>query len=288
MMNRRQFVGKSLLTGGAIAAGALQLPAWCAGKRSANDIVGLGPDKLRPSRLAIGTGTFSGSVQRKLGVVGLADLLHYGYDQGLTFWDSGDSYKTHPHLKEALTRIPREKVFIQTKISARTAEEMRAALDRCRQEAGVDYFDSVLIHALTTADWPQQRVGAMDALSEAREKGIVRSFGASFHSVEAINTGAKTPWLRLAQVRINPIGVRMDADPAAVIAAVRGLKAAGKGVIGMKILGEGAMSDRVDEALRHAVSLDCIDCFSIGPADRNELADLIKRIPAASEAAMAA
>jgi predicted aldo/keto reductase-like oxidoreductase len=288
MMNRRQFVGKSLLTGGAIAAGALQLPAWCATKRDANDVVTLGPDKLRPSRLAIGTGTFSGSVQRKLGLVGLADLLHFGYDQGLTFWDSGDSYKTHPHLKEALTRVPREKVFIQTKIAARTAEQMRAALDRCRQEAGVDYFDSVLIHCLTTADWPQQRVGAMDALSEAREKGIVRSFGASFHSVEAINTGAKTPWLRLAQVRINPIGVQMDADPASVIAAVRGLKAAGKGVIGMKILGEGAMSDRVDEALRHAVSLDCIDCFSIGAADRKELADLLKRIPAASEAVMAA
>ncbi len=288
MMNRRQFVGKSLLTGGAIAAGALQLPAWCASKRSANDIVELGPDKLRPSRLAIGTGTFSGSVQRKLGVVGLADLLHFGYDQGLTFWDSGDSYKTHPHLKEALTRIPREKVFIQTKISARSAEEMRAALDRCRQEVGVDYFDSVLLHGMSTPDWPQQRQGAMDVLSEAREKGTVRSFGASFHSVEAINTAAKTPWLRLAQVRINPIGVRMDADPAAVIAAVRGLKAAGKGVIGMKILAEGAMSDRVDQALRHAVSLDCIDCFSIGPADRNELADLIKRIPAASEAAMAA
>jgi Predicted oxidoreductases of the aldo/keto reductase family len=275
-----------LLAGGAIAAGALQLPAWCASKRSANDIVELGPDKLKPSRLAIGTGTFSGSVQRKLGVVGLADLLHFGYDQGLVFWDSGDGYKTHPHLKEALTRIPREKVFIQTKITARTAEEMRASLDRCRQEVGVDYFDSVLLHGMSTPDWPQQRQGAMDVLSEAREKGTVRSFGASFHSVEAINTAAKTPWLRLAQVRINPIGVRMDADPATVIAAVRGLKAAGKGVIGMKILAEGAMSDRVDEALRHAVSLDCLDCFSIGPADRNELADLIKRIPAAAEAAM--
>jgi Predicted oxidoreductases of the aldo/keto reductase family len=274
------------LAGGAIAAGALQLPAWCASKRSANDIVELGPDKLKPSRLAIGTGTFSGSVQRKLGVVGLADLLHYGYDQGIVFWDSGDGYKTHPHLKEALTRIPREKVFIQTKITARTAEEMRASLDRCRQEVGVDYFDSVLLHGMSTPDWPQQRQGAMDVLSEAREKGTVRSFGASFHSVEAINTAAKTPWLRLAQVRINPIGVRMDADPATVIAAVRGLKAAGKGVIGMKILAEGAMSDRVDEALRHAVSLDCLDCFSIGPADRNELADLIKRIPAAAEAAM--
>jgi hypothetical protein len=128
----------------------------------------------------------------------------------------------------------------------------------------------------------------MEVLSEAREKGIVRTYGASFHSIDAVRTAAKTPWLQVALVRINPIGVRMGADPPTVIAAMRDLKAAGKGVMGMKILGEGVMSNRVDQALRHAVSLECLDCFTIGAADQGELADLIKRIPAASEAEEAA
>lgn len=282
MMNRRRFIKAGLTAGGVIAASAL--PSAGAQTRQANDIVELGPDKIKVSRLAIGTGTFSGRVQRQLGLQGLADLLHFGYDQGVIFIDSGDSYKTHPHIKQALTRIPREKVVIQTKVSARTAEQMRATLDRCRQEAGTDYFDIVLLHALTSSNWPEQRAGAMEALLEAREKGIVRTFGASFHSIGAINTAAKTPWLRVAQVRTNPVGVRMDADPATAIEAIKGLKAAGKGVTGMKILGEGALSDRVDEALRHAVGLDCIDCFSIGPANRDELSDLIRRISAASQA----
>jgi aryl-alcohol dehydrogenase-like predicted oxidoreductase len=275
-----------LLTGGAFAAGAL--PARGAQIRRANDIVELGPDKIRLSRLAMGTGTFSGKVQRELGIQGLADMLHYGYDQGLLFFDSGDSYGTHPHVKEALKRVPREKVAIMTKTSARTAEDMRTALDRFRQEAGTDYFDIVLIHAQTAPNWPEQRAGVMEVLAEAREKGIVRTYGASLHSIEALRTAAKTPWLRVALVRINPIGVRMDADPATVIGVMRDLKAAGKGVMGMKILGEGAMNDRVDQALRHAVSLDCLDCFTIGAANQGELAGLIKGIPAASEAVNAA
>jgi predicted aldo/keto reductase-like oxidoreductase len=286
MMDRRRFVKTGLLTGGAFAAGAL--PVSGAKIRRANDIVELGPDKVRLSRLAMGTGTFSGKIQRALGLQGLADMLHYGYDQGLLFFDSADSYQTHPHVKEALKRVPREKVAIMTKTSARTGEQMRAALDRYRLEAGTDYFDIVLIHAQTAPNWPEQRAEAMDALEEARAKGIVRTYGASIHSLDALKAAAKSPWLRVALVRINPIGVQMDADPASVIGGMRDLKAAGKGVIGMKILGEGAMADRVDQALRHAMSLDCLDAFTIGAANQTELADLIKRIPIASEAAQAA
>ena len=286
MVNRRQFIAAGLATGGALATGVF--PIRGAQLRRANDVVLLGPDKIRLSRLAMGTGTFSGKIQRGLGLQGLADMLHYGYDEGLLFFDTGDSYQTHPHVKEALKSVPREKVAIMTKTSAQTAEQMRAALDRFRLEAGVDYFDIVLLHALTAPNWPEQRVGAMEVLAEAREKGIVRTYGASIHSLPALKAAAASPWLRVALVRVNPIGVRMDAEPATVIEGMRALKAAGKGVMGMKILGEGAMADRVDQALRHAVSLDCLDCFTIGAANRGELGGLIQGITAASQAVNAA
>jgi aryl-alcohol dehydrogenase-like predicted oxidoreductase len=133
-------------------------------------------------------------------------------------------------------------------------------------------------------DWPEQRKGAMEVLAEARENKIVRTHGLSCHSIEALRTAAKTPWVQVDLARINPIGAMMDADPDTVISVLREMKAAGKGVIGMKILGEGAMRDRVDQALRFAMSLDCIDCFTIGAENRQELADLIRRIPAACQA----
>ncbi len=279
MLNRRSFLQTALGTAGALATGR------GATVRKATDVVYLGPDKVRLTRLAIGTGTKGGRPQRELGVQGLADVLHFGYDQGLFFWDTADSYKTHPHVREALKRIPREKVTILTKTRARTAEQMRADLERFRQEIGTDYLDIVLLHALQAPNWTEERKGAMDVLAEAREKGLVRTHGVSCHSLEALQLAARTPWVRVDLARMNPAGLLMDSDPATVLGVLRQMKAAGKGVIGMKILGEGGLRNRVDEALRYALSLDCLDCFTIGPENRGELADLVKRIPAASEQA---
>jgi len=277
-------------TAGATAAAALggRVSLWGAQVRMAADVVHLGPDKIRLTRLALGTGTKGGSIQRQLGLQGLADLLQFGYDQGIFFWDTADGYRTHPHVREALKRVPREKVTILTKTRARTSEEMRADLERFRQELGTDYLDVVLLHAVRTPTWPEERQGAMEALAEARGKGVVRTHGVSIHSLEALQTTAKTPWVRVALARINPAGMLMDSDPATVVGVLRQMKAAGKGVIGMKILGEGGLRDRVDEALRYALSLECVDCFTIGPANRQEFSDLLKRIPAASQTAKAA
>jgi len=285
-MNRRNFLRTTFGTAGALTLSG-QAPLWSAQARKANDIVILGPDKIRLTRLAMGTGTKGGSIQRQLGLQGLADMLHYGYDQGLFFWETADSYRTHPHLKEGLKRVPREKVTILTKTRARTADQMRADLDRFRQELGTDYIDIILLHALRTPNWPEERKGAMEVLSEAREKGVVRSHGCSCHSLEALQTAARTPWVHVDLARINPAQLLMDADPNTVIGVLRQMKAAGKGVIGMKILGEGGLRNRVDEALRFALSLDCVDCFTIGAANREELADLVKRIPVAAERAQA-
>ena len=200
----------------------------------------------------------------------------------MTFWDSADQYGSHPHLKEALRNVQREKVAIMTKTHAKTAGQMRQDLDRYRREIGTDYIDIVLLHAMRDPNWPEQCKGAMEVLSEAREKGIIRTHGTSCHSLAALKTAAATPWVRVDLARINPLGEKMDSDPAPVISVLDKMKRAGKGVIGMKILGEGVMRHRVSEALTHALALDCVDCFTIGSENRTELADLIQKIPQAS------
>jgi len=284
-MKRRDFLRLGLY-GGAAATG---LPRWAAAqptKRYASDVVALGNTGIKLSRLAMGTGTNgvgkSSNQTRKLGLDGLADLFWYGYDQGLRFWDSADQYGSHPHLKKALTKVPRDKVVILTKTRAATAQELRADVDRFRQEIGADYLDIVLLHAMTRRNWPELRKGAMEALAEARQKGLVRAHGCSFHSLEALKTGAATPWLQVALIRLNPVEAHMDADPQTVINLAAEMKAARKGVIGMKILGQGNLRNRVDEALAFALRQHCLDCFTIGVESRDELADLIRRIPQAS------
>lgn len=278
-MNRRDFIER-------LAAAAVPFPLRAdRSPKRASDVVALGPAQGKLSRLALGTGTRGGrsssNQTRQLGLDGLADLLWYGCDNGVTFWDSGDSYGSHPHLKHALRRVRREKVTIMTKTRARTAEQMRADLDRFRREIGTDYLDIILLHACTSPRWDQEAQGAMAVLSEAREKGIVRMRGVSCHSLEALRLAARHPWVEVDLARFNAIGSHMDADPATVRAALREMRANGKGVIGMKILGEGDLRSRVDEALRYALGEDVLDCFTIGVESRSELADLIKRIAAA-------
>ena len=235
------------------------------------------------SRLAIGLGTNAGAVQRQMGLQGVADHLKFGFDQGLFFWDTADGYQTHPHIKEALKSVPREKVTILTKSQVSTASAMKADLDRFRQELGTDYLDIVLLHGMRSPNWPTERQGAMEALSEAREKGMVRTHGISVHSLEALQTAAKTPWARVELVRINFAGMNMDStDPSVVVPVLRQTKAAGKGIIGMKVIGEGGLRNRVPEALHFVLGLDCVDCFTIGAANRAELTELIRLVPAES------
>jgi predicted aldo/keto reductase-like oxidoreductase len=289
-MKRREFLRRGLLAGSALAAG-MQRPSYTLQaapvRKFANDVVYLSPDRVKLSRLAMGTGTsgFRGASNqtRQLGVKGITDLFLYGYDNGLFFWDSADAYGSHPHVKAALEHVAREKVTIMSKSTSKDAAGMRKDIERFRKELGTDYIDILLLHAVREADWPEQRKGAMDVVEEYKEKGMIRTRGISCHSLAALKQVPKTSRIDVDLARINPIGALMDADPATVIDVLREIKHAGKGVIGMKILGEGRMRNRVDEALAHVLALDCVDCFTIGAESVNELGDLIRRMPEASQ-----
>jgi 1-deoxyxylulose-5-phosphate synthase len=137
------------------------------------------------------------------------------------------------------------------------------------------------MHCLTEGDWPQRYAGVMDVLSEAKQKGIIRAHGCSCHSIEALRAAAKSPWVDIDLARINPIGAYMDADPPTVVSVLREMKAAGKALVGMKILGQGELRTRQDEAIRYALSLGVLDAFTIGAESKAEQEDLIRRIAAA-------
>jgi len=177
--------------------------------------------------------------------------------------------------------VPRGKVTVLTKSWARDPADMRSDLDRFRRELGTDYLDICLMHCLTEADWTDRYKGVMDVLSEAKQKGIIRAHGCSCHSIEALRAAAKSPWVEVDFARVNPIGAYMDADPATVVSVLKEMKAAGKAVVGMKILGQGTLRNRQDEALKYALSNGVLDAFTIGAESKQEQEDLIRRIAAA-------
>jgi 1-deoxyxylulose-5-phosphate synthase len=288
-MHRREFLIRSATATGAAWLSSQSILTALAnmtltGNFSASDTVTLGSTGIQTSRLAMGTGTVGSghhSHQTALGIQGLSDLLLNGYDHGLRFFDSADSYGSHPHVAEALKHVPRDKVTLLTKSWARDAAGMRADLDRFRKELNTDYLDIFLMHCVTEADWTTQFRGAMDVLSEAKQKGIIRTHGCSCHSIEALRAAAKSPWIEIDLARINPIGAFMDSDPATVVGVLKEMKAAGKAVVGMKILGQGQLRTRQDEAIKYALSLGLLDAFTIGAESKQEQEDLIRRIAAA-------
>jgi aryl-alcohol dehydrogenase-like predicted oxidoreductase len=288
-MKRRDFVRYGSLAAGSVVLGAGRFPheLFAADKkRFPHDRVTLGRTGLQVSRLAQGTGTNgwnkSSNQTRMLGEQGLADLLVKGADNGLAFWDLADQYGTHPHAARALKTVKRDRVVIMTKTRASTEAEMRADLDRFRREIGTDHIDIVLLHCMMDANWPKEKAGAMTVLSEAKQKGVIKAHGVSCHDLGALRVAADHPWVEVDLARLNQAGAQMDADPATVIQVLQKMKQNGKGVIGMKILGAGALRAKVDESLQFALAQQVLDCFTIGAQGPSELDDLLKRIPEAS------
>ena len=294
-MQRREFLIRSATGFGAVWFSTKKLTSKTildaiaaqpsAVKFSATDTVTLGSTGIKTSRLAMGTGTVGfdhHSHQSALGVKGLSDLLLHGHDQGLRFFDAADSYGSHPGVAEALKHLQRDKVTVLTKTWARDPATARADLDRFRRELGTDYLDICLMHCLTEPDWTTRYRGVMDVFEDAKQKGIIRAHGCSCHSIEALRAAAKSPWVEVDFARINPIGSHMDADPETVVGVLRSMKAAGKAVVGMKILGQGDLANRQDEAIKYALSLGILDAFTIGAESIQQQQDLIRRIAAAS------
>jgi len=287
MMNRRDFILKTIAAAGVAAFDPFPHHLLAGDvKKYAADKIKLGNTGITVSRLAMGTGTNgvgkSSNQTRQLGVKGLGDLLHAAYDEGIFFFDTADQYGSHPHVKEALKYVPREKVVIMTKTHATTEKEMKEDLDRFRQELGTDYLDIVLLHCMTENDWPATKKGAMDVLSQSRESGLVKAYGVSCHTFGALQAAAESDWVQVDLARINPASKVMDASVPKVVDVLKKMKSGGKAVIGMKIFAAGGMVNRMDESLQYALSQDFIDCFTIGQDSQAQMKDLLTRIPAAS------
>ena len=284
-MKRRSFIRSSLLTSALLSAFPYELLAGDV-KLYTHDRVKLGNTGIEASRLAMGTGTrgFGGSSNqtRQLGIRGLSDLLQAAFDEGINFWETADQYGSHPHLKEAFKKVKRDEVVVLTKSNSTSYKDMKADLERFKSELGTDYFDIVLLHAITDPEWNMNLRGAMDALSEAKEEGLIRAHAISCHSLGALETAADEPWVDLDLARFNPGGARMDADSETVQKVLTRMKKNGKSIMGMKVYGAGMLVDKKDECLQFQTGTGITDAFTLGIESFEHLKDIQKRLPEAS------
>jgi len=286
-MNRERITRREFLRGTAALAGTVLLSSCSTGPMAkctptAVDQVTLGKTGLKLSRLGIGTGSKGGSIQRALGA------------EGITYIDTAESYRTHTMVREAIKDLPREKLFIQSKMPG-VPEKPLEVLDRYRKELGVDYIDSLLTHCGVTSNWDDERRRVLDALEEAKEKKIILAHGISCHSLPALTRAAELDWVDVNLVRINPQGAHMDTPAETwntksdqshlppVLKQIKVMRQNNHGVIGMKIIGNGDFTNPEDreKSIRFTMQSGLTDAVVIGFKSHAEIDEAIKRINSA-------
>lgn len=287
---RREFIQ----TGAAALAGFATVSAGITGYGFAPSVNGidkvkLGKTGLTVSRVALGTGSggwAKASNQTRLGMKKFVELSQYAYDKGIRFFDTADMYGSHTYVREALKVIPRENVSILTKVMTYDqegwykTEPFQTSLDRFRKEIGTEYFDIFLLHCMTNGKWSTEYRLYMDALSEAKQKGIVKSVGVSCHDLDAMIEAANNPWVDVLLARINPRGAKMDGTPEKIMKVLETARLNGKGVIGMKVFGMGELikDDQREESLNYVIRSGNVHCMTLGLESKEQVDDAVSRV----------
>jgi len=299
-LNRRKFFQQTA----ALAGGAVLMPlgasGWAApaaaGKRAATDQVELGRTGIKLSRLGFGTGSNSGNVQRDLGQQTFDRLIRYAYDQGITYIDAAQSYQTFEWIGGAIKGLPRERLFIQSKIPGQP-ENVLDAIDRHRKAFNTDYVDSMLIHCMVKPGWTDPFKRVMDGFDEAKERKWIRARGVSCHSLPALQTATASDWNDVHLVRLNPQGAAMDTPEEtwnapsdashvpAVEKEIKEMRRRGHGVIGMKLIGDGAFRqpEEREKSIRYVMRSGLCDAVVIGFKSTAEIDEAIERMNRALE-----
>jgi 1-deoxyxylulose-5-phosphate synthase len=286
-LNRRQFLQRSIFSAAAIGAG-LSGMSFNSASYTRVDKVSLGSTGLIVPRIALGTGSTGGrreSNQTRLGTRGFVKLARHAFDRGLSFFDMADTYGSHPFVKEALKEIPREETILLSKIwttdmSWLKAEPVEKTLDRFRLETGSDYFDIILLHCLMIGDWQEKNKAFTESLSKAKQNGIVKTVGVSCHNWDAMAAAVEDPWVDVILARINPFGTHMDGTPDDVMGLLETARKNGKGIIGMKIFGNGGNNsdEERERSLRYVTGSPNVHCMTLGLETDAHIDDAVERV----------
>jgi len=290
-LKRREFITRSAVGVGGLVLGSGILAAQQKKVETYDpfEIVSLGKTGLRVTRLGAGTGAHGGrhsSNQTRLGKEKFEALVKAEYDRGIRMFDMADGYGTHPYVGSALKTLPRDSFVLVSKVSTwRQRENERGrpdvAVERFLKELGTDYIDLLLLHCVMNGNWPRRLRKEMDVMAKLKKKGIIRAHGVSCHSVAALEAAANEPWVDSVHSRLNAYGTEMDDVPEKVAAVLKKIHNAGKGVVAMKLVGNGEFTydqDKISRSVEYVLGLDCVDMMIVGFETPDEIDDFARRV----------
>lgn len=252
------------------------------------DTVKLGNTGLQVPRMAFGTGSIGGnqqSNQTRLGKEKFFEIASHAWDRGVRFFDTADSYGSHTFVREVLKKVPREKTTLLSKMwttdtSWQKSGDVPKTLDRFRMETGSEYFDILLMHCMVNGKWQEEKKVFIEGFLKAKQQGIVKAVGVSCHNWDAMKLAVEDPWVDVILARINPFNVHMDGTPEAVMGLLETARKNGKGIIGMKIFGNGdkVTEEEREKSITFAIRSGNVHCMTMGMQSIEQIDDAVERV----------
>ncbi len=293
--SRRTFLSEAAVSGTGLVLGVSTAPSVTHAEtatfsRDPTAIVPLGKH-LKASRIGIGFGMRGYNRESNLSRRGLDHAEHvvrYAYDAGIRFFDNADLYGSHQYVARALRDKPRDSYVLSSKVwfhptglPEKERPDADVAVKRFLKELDTDYIDLVQIHCMMNGEWTQTMRRQMDLLEELKQKGLIKAHGVSCHAVSALESAAKSDWVDVVHTRINHMGTKMDDKPEVVVPVLKRIHEAGKGIVGMKLIGEGAFRNDPqlrDQSIEFVLRSGCVDVMIVGFEVTEEIDDFKKRV----------
>ncbi|HOU96072.1 MAG TPA: aldo/keto reductase [Bacteroidales bacterium] len=293
-LTRRKFVAVAAAGAGSLIIGKKAIASATVDISGAGidpfKTVTLGNTGIKTTLLGMGTGFNGYNRTSSITRAGVAEsVIRYAYEKGIRYFDCADSYGTHTYVRDALKSYPRESYVIGTKmwvtrggIPEPERPDAEIVIDRFRKELNTDYIDLVQLHCMTSGSWNDEQKRFLDGLEKLKAKNIIRAHGVSIHSLDAMKTASESQWVDTVHVRINPYGESMDSrDPSDVVTFIKKLHDSGKGVIAMKLIGNGSFKDdseKINESLKYVLSLGTVNIIIVGFEKPEQIDDYINRM----------
>jgi aryl-alcohol dehydrogenase-like predicted oxidoreductase len=233
----------------------------------------LGKTGIKVSRLSIGTDYRNVYGNPEVG----SRILRRAFELGINFWDTADDYGAHPSIREALRQLERSEIVIATKTYGSEEADVQESLERSMKEMGTHYLDIYMLHAVDDLEDLKRRTAALEAILDAKKKGLVRSVGLSTHSASLAKAILDFPEIEVVLAVVNKEGLRIrEGTLQDMLDALRLLYEDGRGVYIMKPLGRGLLSKELREALSYVLKIPYAHSVSVGITGIDELEDDVR------------
>lgn len=193
-------------------------------------------------------------------------ILTQALDYGINFWDNARGYGPSEEMIGPVVEKHRNRIYLVSKSADRSYDGFKRQLDQSLKNLRTDHIDLYHIHNLNPqrdTDLDIIEKGAVKAIKEAKEQGIIKHFGITGHSgVEILMEGIRR-WDPDALLTVLPVD-RPDngdyEDKLLPLARERNM-----GIIAMKAVKWARNSDLPGpQLIRYSMSLEGVACTIVG------------------------